>query len=247
MSNKLWICLIFPGLAFANFFEERERGWFWYERQKGEKNEPIKQTNLDSKPSYTHQMQQIRERIDESLNRAILEPTDSNLVEFLKEYQKAANKAEKFSDLYQLAILKNPKIFPLQYSSNNSMSLQERNHKEILRKTLYKLSKTHGFFFVFSSTCSYCHSSAPVVKNFSKEYDLTVMGISVDGGTVREFPDAIHNKSLLIRLGLNSVPVLLAYNARTQEILPLTNGEISIQNLEHSVYLYAAKELGSLN
>jgi conjugal transfer pilus assembly protein TraF len=87
-----------------------------------------------------------------------------------------------------------------------------------------RLASEYGLFFFFRKNCSYCHHFAPIVKRFADKYNWSVLGISLDGGTLSEFPHAKRDNGISARLGITHVPALIALHPKTKKLIPLAYG-----------------------
>ena len=99
------------------------------------------------------------------------------------------------------------------------------------------LAQEYGLFFFFRKNCPYCHQFAPVVKRFSEKYGWSVLGISLDGGTLSEFPMAKQNNGIAERLQITHGPALIALHPKTGQLIPLAYGMISESEIEQRAEL----------
>ena len=72
--------------------------------------------------------------------------------------------------------------------------------------------------------------------HFSMHIDTwSVLGISLDGGTLPEFPTAKQNNGIAERLQIGHVPALIALHPRTGQLIPLAYGLVSESEIEQRV------------
>lgn len=70
------------------------------------------------------------------------------------------------------------------------------------------------------------------------------MAISLDGGVLPEFPDAVPDNGLAARLGVAVTPALYMVNPRTQEITPVGYGVMTESELTQRIYTLIAAKRG---
>jgi hypothetical protein len=79
-------------------------------------------------------------------------------------------------------------------------------------------------FFLFRSDCPYCQQFAPLLQRFEQKFGLPVFAISLDGGTLPEFPRARVDNGIAATLNVAQVPALFLASPRTNVITPLGYG-----------------------
>lgn len=231
-----------PMACFADsFFDNHQEGWFWYQ-DPAQNNSNLIPPTINR--SATEQMNKLQKEVEESANLAILYPTEENLSRYAKNYHHVINQSQRFTDAYKLLLLKHPEFdyslkFPL---SPISQSVYDQNRERLIEDTIRQFAKKEGFFFFFSGQCPHCHVFAPTVKALSKKYQIAVIAISVDGGTLPEFPHAQQDQNASQRLGVSTLPALLAVNPKTGNVTPIANGAISIFELEENIFRSARGE-----
>ena len=72
-----------PSKGFGNesFYKEKARGWHWYER-KAKDNETLEDQGKVMTPS--EQVEALRQETKEKLHKAMIEPTQDNVKEYIK-------------------------------------------------------------------------------------------------------------------------------------------------------------------
>lgn len=91
---------------------------------------------------------------------------------------------------------------------------------------LHTLTKQHGFFFFYSSSCPHCQRFAPTLKRVSQQYGFSVVAISVDGGFLSSFPDAVMDEGQTKIFQVSVFPSLFLINPKDQLARLVTEGNI---------------------
>ena len=147
------------------------------------------------------------------------------------------NRSKIFATVWMQNVFQNPELDHTLISPVN----QQARHlhldlgKERRRKTIQNLSQTYGLFFFFTGDCPYCHQFAPIVKLFADTYGWEVIAISVDGGSVAEFPNAQTDNGLFQSWNIKVLPSLFAVNPKTQETIPVAYGLTSLDDMENRI------------
>jgi conjugal transfer pilus assembly protein TraF len=128
----LILCL--PALSVAStFFNEHAEGWFWYQDGSLENENlgvPLKTLNP------TEQMKAYQRKIEDSLNLAILKPTEENLKAYAQHYFEVIHKGQHFTDAYQRMLLRNPRFdYALQFPVNPLAQQVYEQQKELSLQT----------------------------------------------------------------------------------------------------------------
>jgi conjugal transfer pilus assembly protein TraF len=116
------------GYCNESFYKNHARGWHWYERNK-ENEEVIVTHEQNSKPSAitaTEEVDNIKKEAESKLHNAMIKPTEENVIEYIKTQEKIADRSEKFSEVWQKVIYKNPELdrtlkHPVSYNGSSSI------------------------------------------------------------------------------------------------------------------------------
>lgn len=92
--------------------------------------------------------------------------------------------------------------------------------------SLHTLAKQQGFFFFYSSSCPHCQRFAPTLKRISQQYGFSVVAISVDGGFLSSFPDAVMDEGQTKIFQVSVFPSLFLVSPKDQLARLVTEGDI---------------------
>ena len=226
------LILISPAVA-DNFFMETARGWHWYESLPViDEEEAESQKAISKTPSQT--LKAYQDELEKRLHTAWVSPTSKNIQAYQEMQKDMVDRAKLFSTRWMQNVFSQPEldhtlVSPVNHQARHVKIDQE---KQKIHQTIQGLSQEYGLFFFFSSDCLYCHQFAPIVKQFSQLYGWEVMAISLDGGSIADFPEAQPDNGLSQIWDIKSLPSLYAVNPRTQEAVPIAQGLTSLDEME---------------
>lgn len=230
------LCLGVTSNAFAqsqntpsDFYQDKERGWFWFEDPEVVEEEPEKKTPLPTpSPSKTENkddeelvrldVKWLKQKIPEFRNAAINNPTNKNIARFLYAQRYMLDMATRFSNRavefskFEAELDENRRR-PMNRFSLNAFEDQTRNAISDVISNIN--SKAHLWFF-FSSDCSYCVQQIGVLKELQIRFDIDVLAISLDGGTLpglEQFETVIDTAGVAEQFNVRFTPtIILAEN-----------------------------------
>ncbi len=115
--------LLLPSLVFAqSFFETHSDGWFWYQDAPFDTKIPPNspKNSSDNLLNPTEAMLQLRQKVEDSLNLAILSPTSENLQNYAAQYFEVIRRGQRFTDAYKVMALNHPQYdYSLKFPTNH--------------------------------------------------------------------------------------------------------------------------------
>ncbi len=224
----------------ASFFERRAEGWHWYQDPPKENKDEAKKKKPDSilpTQTPTQQIEAQRKEIETKLHAAIVEPTRENLMAYIITQKALMDQSQRFSESWQRVIMTTPALdetltHPVDQSARH---VYYDEQAKAFSKHMKGLSQEYGLFFFFRQNCAYCHNFAPIVKRFAQKYGWSVFPISLDGGTLPEFPNARRDNGMAERLQITHVPALIGLHSKTGKLLPLAYGMVSESEIERRI------------
>lgn len=227
----------------VSFFERHAEGWHWYgERPKDNKIEERKENSLKESPSGrnspsptpTEKIEAQRKELETKLHTAILEPSHENIIIYILAQKALMDQSERFSEAWKRVVLRTPSldetlVHPVDQNARHVY--YQKKHRDITKR-IKALAQEYGLFFFFKGECSYCHHFAPIVKEFAKKHGWSVLAVSLDGGTLPEFPGARKDNGMAARLHVSHVPALVAFHPTSGQMIPLAYGMVSESEIE---------------
>ncbi|MBY0501640.1 MAG: type-F conjugative transfer system pilin assembly protein TraF [Alphaproteobacteria bacterium] len=230
-----------------SFFQKRAEGWHWYQSLRDNKIEERK--TEEEKKGYglspssaqtpTEKIEAQRKQLETKLHTAILEPSQHNIITYILAQKALMDQSQRFSEAWKQVVLTTPSldetlIHPIDQNARHIYYDEQRRE---LSKKIQGLAQEYGLFFFFRKNCPYCHQFAPIVKRFTNKYGWSALGISLDGGSLPEFPHAKRDNGISERLGITHVPALIALHPQTGKLIPLAYGMISETEIEERIEL----------
>ncbi len=234
-----------------NFWDKRQEGYFWYQDplQEAEQRPPrVDRPNPATKKpmTATERMLKFRKFMEEVKALAILEPSKENVTLYLKLKMLAMNQASVFADQARRVGWQNAGLnYSLRRPTaaialNSYKETEDRRIKIGVKETLDQ----YGIFFFFKGSCPYCHKFGPLLKAFSKRYNVKVVAISLDGGTLPDYQNPSHRPELARTYQVTSVPSVFLVNPKKRKVIPVTHGLISYTELEKRVFVLTKTKPG---
>ena len=134
---------------------ERKLGqWFYCERPKAKPSVP--QPSAQPQQSSTAHLKAITKQLDELKARAILEPTEANVIAYVRYQREQLDRASTFSDTWQRALWQNPDIdYTLQRPVSTVGKRAWTDNRAATRdQVLSRLGQRYGMFYFFAQSCA---------------------------------------------------------------------------------------------
>ncbi len=245
-SIFLWIFTL-SGICYADdYYSQHAIGWHWYDDPKEktiQKEEPgINKNN----PNLV--VKEARNKITTALNQVIAEPSIENVEKYIALQEQLNNRAEKISDLWQQALLKNPELnYSINHPTNNvGLQVYHEQESKLKDEAIKQFAQKTGLFFFYKSTCPYCARFAPIIKSFAESNGMTIIPITLDGISLPEFPNSKIDSGQAAQFHVTSTPSVFAVNPYTQKAFPVAYGLTSETELRDNIYNIMTRYKGEL-
>lgn len=234
----------------GSYFNEKERGWFWYEPIP-EPASPSGSVPLPGAPSEVAQdpqalLKAYQKRLEDAKALAVMEPTPANVQHYMEMQYETMERAGVFADTWRRVVWSNPQLdTTLRYPVSSVGVQTQRKVKRMDRdQAIDMIARTDGLFFFFKQSCPYCRTQAPIVRTFAAKHGVSVMPISMDGGGMAEFPDAVADNGWAAELGVTVTPALYMVNPRSKDIVPLGFGVLTEEDIADRIHVIALRRMG---
>jgi len=238
----VFIMVVFSGENIAEgqktYYEDRERGWYWYEEPPIEEDveEAQKQKEMPSvvitSPSKSMSPAEIikkqKELFENALAAAVINPTSENIREYLVISQQINGQAERFSDAFKKTIWMSPE-FDYSLSGGRPTTTQaiaayNQNQVKENYDDIYKIAQKKGIIYFFRSDCPYCARFSPILKQFASKFGFTVIPVAMDGKGTKEYPYPKRSDYMVSRLNVSVVPATFLVDPDTNSVSTIGYG-----------------------
>jgi conjugal transfer pilus assembly protein TraF len=226
-----WFCWETPVLA------KEAIGWHWYNEiypeEKMQQKDRNNTKNKQNERSAMAQMAFLRQAVQEAKARAVLYPTVENMRSYLILQNFVTNQAGLFAQTWKKTLLEYPELdysilHPLQNSAQHVV-YAENSKKE--KEAIKVFSEKYGLFFFYRGNNPLDQTLAPTIEAFSKEHNISLIPISMDGRTLTVFSVSQVNRGQAEKLGVKYFPALILIDPKNKKTQPLHYGFISDSEL----------------
>jgi conjugal transfer pilus assembly protein TraF len=220
------------------WYRDAERGWFWYEDPRSnaapEDAEQLMPPLGSQPPDPLAELEAVQAAVERSKALAVLHPTEANIRAWMALNAAVQRRASLFADVTQRVVWSTPSLDQglVRPRSQAGLKAWTQARTESRNLALRQIAESYGLFFVFSSDCPYCIEMAPYLKRFAQSYGFALIPISLDGGTLTEFPEARYEPTIKARLDVEVTPAIFLVNPAAGHVQPIAFGVISISELE---------------
>ena len=226
------------------YWLRNREGWFWYRDPPvpTPKREPT--PPAEARPPELVAFEAMQKRLEELKRVAVMNPTDANLLAYMRYQRMVMNKSEAFAERWQQLVWTTPELdYGTSGRPTNAMAIGVFDESERARQSqaIKQLVSTHALLFIFRSDCPYCHRFAPIVKRFEQDFGMTVFAVSLDGGGLPEYPNPQSDNGIAARLNAGVVPALYLTAPAKREIQPVGFGLMALNELIERIASLSSK------
>lgn len=249
------LALSAPVLAIAggqDYYQQHERGWFWYERQPEPEEQPPPlppqppqvQSASSGPPALSTAW--IRENLQRFLDKAIDNPSPENVEAYAYLNRLMMDRGSRFSDAMARAVLLDPAL-----DENSRRPLSTFGGREVSRlalenkaQILKDLAQAAGVYFFFEPS-TMCVEQARVLAEFADQYGFSVFPISMTGQPLpgSPFPKFHTDNGQAAAIGVQHLPAMYLVRPQAREFLNLGQTMLSGVQIAERILL-AAHEAG---
>jgi conjugal transfer pilus assembly protein TraF len=213
-------------------------GWAWYHdrprqpkpEDKTQKTDPVTQLNA------------VKQELENALAKALLEPTQENVIEYMALQQKWVQQSALFSKSWQHALLEHPELASLFPTTQYGVKIRKEVEAESKIALIRKLAEKNTLLFFYEGESLYSKAFANIVREFVKQYNWPIQAVSVDNISLKTFPQSIKDRSIADEMGVSIFPSLFMIDLITRKAVPIAFGMITVNQIEDNILLQFAEE-----
>ena len=191
---------------------------------------------------------EMRKDLEEARAEAILDPTRENVAAYLRLQQAALERASTFSDAFRRTVWTTPELDytlkrPVGALAKRLWSDERRAERD---RVLARLAERYGLIYLGESGCAGCRVFGPLLRAFSMRHGLDVLAVSLGGGPLEGWPEAVPDNGRAERLGLGGAPLpaVVLFDTVTKQVLPVGYGVLAEDQLAERIFLTVSREIG---
>ncbi len=233
--------------AASPYYQQKERGWFWYEAPPAEPEpeEEPPQTPDKPAPAIAEKTapkaegpkpltsEWFRKNMEKYRDQAIDNPSPGNVNLYMYLQRVMLDKAEKFAEASQVAVMtdaaldENARRPVATFGAFAKDEMAANGTKEAVRQ----LAEMAGIWFFFRSDCTYCVKESGVLNGLMNTHGFKVMAISLDGLPLPngDFKDFVVDQGQAKKMGVDTTPALFLVKPEANEggVIQLGQGLLS--------------------
>ena len=228
-------------------------GWHFYCDRPEDDVEAAPQPNVPAPSalpgmSAVERILAMRKRLEEARAAAILDPAPAKVAAYLRLQQATLERAAAFSDAFRRTVWATPEF---DYTLKRPVgALAKRVWSEARREerdaVLGTLSERYGLIYLGHTDCLGCRVFGPLLRAFALRHRLDVLAVSMSGGPLEGWPEAVPDNGRAARLGLGGgpLPAVALFDTVTKRTLPVGFGVLAEDQLAERIFVLTARETG---
>lgn len=220
--------------------------WFYCDKSK-DKPEAAAQT--PPQISADAQLKAIGRQLDELKARAILEPSEANILAYIRYQRQQLDRSSTFADIWQRALWQNPDV---DYTLQRPVSTIGKrawldNRLAERQAAMQRIALRYGVFYFYAQSCAACEIQSPILKSISDSNHFSVVAVSMDGGPNRVFPHYVVDSGQRERMGLpgRATPALVLFDTVTKQPIPIGTGLMAADEIMDRIFILTNTKPGS--
>ena len=247
MKQLIFILLtLFTSSVFAKeeFFEQRYRGWLWFDQQMTPQPSEVemkqeKKVTKEEMLKAKADNEQFKEELALLKHLMLRHPDNLEYIRLYKMKEKEMlEKAVILGSNWQLVNFLNPEIVDELRQPENmyGRKIQDEEQNKRQQKMIQSLAGKVELFVFRQKDCPYCSYLEKHLANFAGKYGFKVEAVSNDQSTSSYFKTHASRK-LIKALGLEVMPTVIAVVNDTRQRFELARGAVSVADLEEKALL----------
>lgn len=233
------------GLDYPSIWQCDAPKWNWYCDDMPEQAAPAaaapkpEEKNARIELKDIKKAEQLRAELKRREDIAVMDPSESNIKDYLEAWQMTQEKGAVFADQWRRVVWTNPELdYTIKRPVNNvAIRTYDQGRDASEGMQLRDLAKEHGLLFFFRSDCPYCHQLAPTLKQLSRLYGIDILPVSMDGRGLPDFPNPSVDQGQSRALKITAVPALFIGSKKTADVAPIGFGLLSQAEIVNRIFV----------
>jgi conjugal transfer pilus assembly protein TraF len=206
-------------------------GWYWYNQAVPAQEEETPDPQPPDNP--TSRMQRLQAFRDSVMNEAMLHPSVENIRRYKIVQDWMVNQASLFAARWEKVLLDHPELdYSLQHPFyNGTANIQYTRQRQKQQAAIRLVNQRFGVFFFYRGQEPLDNRLGGIVKEFSEQYGLAVVPVTVDGRINPDLPDSRHDSGQAHNMQITHFPAIYLVEPESKKYQPLAYGFITQDDL----------------
>jgi F plasmid transfer operon protein len=239
--------MVLPSRALAEpgFFEQRYRGWLWFEEKEalsGLKERRSNQNNEEASEEITveeakGEVEGIIKELEDLRYVYLARPNFRTQKAYRDKLGEIMDRGIRMQELWDEQNFIEPEYRDLVNSPENvfavklNRKIKAQGEKEIIKQ----FAKDYELVFFFRKSCPRSSEFEPVLKSFGDTHGIKIEAVSVDGSESEYFPrSSTISQKLIEKLGISATPTVIAIRKDARKAFELIRGFVTLSELEEN-------------
>ena len=190
----------------------------------------------------------MRRALEEARAEAILDPSPAKVAAYLRLQQETLAKAAVFSDAFRRTVWATPEldytlIRPVGALAKRVWGQARRGERDA---ALARLGERYGLIYLGHPDCTGCRVFGPLLRAFAMRHGLDVLAVSMTGGPLEGWPEAVPDRGRAARLGLGGspLPAVALFDTVLRRVRPVGFGVLAEDQLAERIFVLTARQTG---
>ena len=226
---------------------EPELGWHFYCDPEDESPD---ESPASPAPEITQnaetRLEALREALQRSRAEAVLDPAPEKVARYLRLQRDALARAAAFSDAFRRVVWTTPELDytltrPVGALAKQLWTDARREERDAFLKNL---GERFGLIYVGHRACMGCQVFGPLLRAFALRHGIDVLAVSLDGGPLEGWPEAVPDDGRAARMGFDGVtlPAVALFDAETGAVRPVGFGVLAEDQLAERIFVLIGQE-----
>jgi conjugal transfer pilus assembly protein TraF len=241
-----------------------ESKWLWYcdeapQKPEKPKTEPVKPQPIEkpkeiiiSKPKAPEieAYEQLQKNLQDALKIATMNPTEANVKRWVELNNEVGDRSSNFADVGKRVIWQNPELdYSQRFPTSDIAKTAQRSALQQKKSQVFSnlAEQGWGLFFFFKDSCPYCHKQAPVLQFVKQDTGLPILPVTMDGSSfdaANALGNVMVDQGQSTVMGVRQVPSLVLGNVNTKQLVFISSGIQSAEEIENRIYVLTSTKPG---
>ena len=239
--------MVLPSRAIAEpgFFEQRYRGWLWFEEKEalsGLKERTSTKNNEEASEEITveeakAEVESIIKELEDLRYVYLARPNYKTQKAYRDKLGEIMDRGIRMQQLWDEQNFIEPEYRDLVNSPENvfAVKLNRKIKAEAEKEIIKQFAKDYELVFFYRKSCPRSSEFEPVLKSFGDTYQIKIEAVSVDGSESEYFPrSSTISQKMIEKLGISATPTVIAIRKDARKAFELIRGFVTLSELEEN-------------